>query len=264
MLPSNSLRFANYFCRKFLHDAVLMEHDPFRHPAAVFVSEHGHNLSVGFVLVAEHTNRHDLVVFRTERIAIRHKDILPSKSLDNLYEPIGAFRPFDIFSHQHLFRALHERDHFRLGLLAFRFALCNLDLDRIAVQRAVAFPFPDEKYLAIGGFDESKMRLNLGIDTGIIGGFHIFKVGYCRDSIRKKKKNASFWRKIQDTRQKAIHARRPVQKFDKAKNRLYCDTHADSATTADGQAYGTTNRFFSQSVSFPPNPNSIPKSCESQ
>lgn len=151
-----------------------MEYDPFRHSGTILVSEYGHDFPVRFVLISENADGDNLVIGSSERIAISNEYIFSAETLDYLDESISALRSFDVFPDQYLLSALHELDHFRFGLLPVCTLFGNLNLHRIAVERSVSFAFSDEKNLSLERFDESEVRLNLGIYSGMVRGVHEF------------------------------------------------------------------------------------------
>lgn len=151
-----------------------MKHDPFRHAGTLLVSEYGHHFSVRFVFVSENPNGYDFVVFRSERVAISHEYVFSAETLDYLDESIGALRSFDVSPDQYLLGAFHELNYFRFSLLPVCTLFGNLNLHCIAVERSVSFAFSDEKNLSLESFDESEVRLNLGIYSGMIRGVHGF------------------------------------------------------------------------------------------
>lgn len=129
-----------------------------------------------FILVSENPNSDHLVVFGTERITVGDEDIFPSESFYNLSESICIFGSFDIFSDERFLGTFHESDDFCLSFLAIETGLRYLYFDRITIESPIPFTFPDEKYLTCRSFDESKVRLDLGIDSGTVLGFHDLKI----------------------------------------------------------------------------------------
>ena len=167
-------RFLEYGLRKLFDDSILVKYDSFGHSLAILVPEDGYYFPMGFVFVPKDPDGDDLIVFRFESVPIADKYVFSSESFDYLHKSVGALGTFDVLSDQNLFGTLHERDDFCLGFFPLQSLFSDLNLHGIAIQCPLSLPFPDEKNLPFGSFDESEVGLNLGIDTGVIGWAHSF------------------------------------------------------------------------------------------
>ncbi len=125
-----------------------------------------------FILVSENSDSDHLVIFRTERIAVRDKYILASESFDDLGKSIGILGAFDVLSDECLLGTLDESDDFCFGFLSVETRFGDLYLDGISIECSVPFALPHKKDVTFDSLDESEMWLDLGIDSGTILRFH--------------------------------------------------------------------------------------------
>lgn len=182
------LRFREDALWKFFHDGVLVENDTFCHTRTILMTENGNHFSMRLILVPENSDSDHLVIFRTERITVGDEYILASESFYDLSESIGILGAFDVLSDERFLGTLHESDDFCLSFLAIETRFGDLYFYGIAIQSSIAFTFPDEKYLTERSFDESEVRLDLGINSGTILGFHDFWDDICVKYTEEQKK----------------------------------------------------------------------------